>query len=130
MKRRPPRRVPGAVHFALAVIACLVSGCSGPACVAYRSAPAARRVVANLPAQPGGGEALQDHRGAALPVVSGYSGPDFGGEQVPTPGHYGGAATWIDGMDIPNGGERPLESLAAFPSPPCAGPQGQPSVSP
>ena len=112
-----------------AVCLCLagaLSGCgydfNGPMCgpSPAQSFVFASRTTAQFPRAFGGSEAYQDHAGPDVPVMSAPALNDTGSERMPV---FNGQRTQVqtapDFVIMPNGGERPVESLNSLPSAPC-----------
>jgi len=78
------------------------------------------RTTAQLPRAFGGSEGYQDHGGPEVPVTSAPPLEDTGSETMPA---FNGRSTRVQTLPnfviIPNGGERPVESLNSLPSAPC-----------
>jgi hypothetical protein len=78
------------------------------------------RAVAQLPSVTTGGNAYQDHGGAAVALGSAPEVGDAGGQSYPD--FPGGAEPPIrqgrSEVLMPNGGNRPVQSLNSLPSPP------------
>jgi hypothetical protein len=125
--RRSNRRIL-AVRIGLALLpASLVTGCGfnfhGPMC---GPAPGTHfvmtsRTTAQMPRNLGGSEGYQDHGGPSFAVTSAPALNDTGSEAIP---NFNGVPSQIGTppgfVIMPNGGERPMETLNALPSPPCA----------
>lgn len=78
------------------------------------------RDVAELPALGTGGNAYQDHAGPAFVVGSGPEIADTGGNSYPDfpAGEEAPIREGNFAVIMPNGGNRPVESLNSLPSPP------------
>ncbi len=112
-----------AISISLAIA---LSGCgydfNGPTC---RASPPltlvpSRHVIAQLPFNLNGGEAYQDYSSLHLLATSSTASNDPSGESMAT---FDGQPTRIQTAPnlviIPNGSERPVESLNSLPSAPC-----------
>jgi hypothetical protein len=84
----------------------------------FRTYAPASQTIAELPRSDGGSESYQSHRGASFTVGSAAAIDDTGSERIPD--YPAGAEAPVQGgqfqMIMPNGGNRPVESVNSLPN--------------